>query len=62
MTSSCPKTNRPTMIPVTARLFLRSSDTAIENAAKKHDRKSSKKGKYLYKGTKLKLKNIKVKK
>lgn len=35
---------------------------AIENAAKKHDRKSSKKGKYLYKGTKLKLKNIKVKK
>lgn len=30
----------------------------IEKAAKKHKRKSSKKGKYLYKGTKLKLKNI----
>ena len=30
----------------------------IEKAAKKHGRKSSKKGKHLYKGTKLKLKNI----
>lgn len=34
----------------------------IEAAAKKHGRKSSKKGKYIYKGTKLKLKNITVKK
>lgn len=30
----------------------------IETAAKKHKRKSSKKGKYIYNGTKLKLKNI----
>lgn len=34
----------------------------IERVAKKHGRKSSKKGKYLYKGTKLKLKKIKVEK
>lgn len=34
----------------------------IEKAARKHGRKSSKNGKYLYKGTKLKLKKIKVKK
>lgn len=33
--------------------------SAIEKAAKKHDRKSSSKGKYVYKGTKLKLKTIK---
>ena len=34
----------------------------IEKAARKHGRKSSKKGKYIYKGTKLKLKKITVKK
>lgn len=34
---------------------------AIEKAAKKHDRKSSNNGKHIYKGTKLKLKTIKVK-
>ena len=34
---------------------------AIEKAAKKHDRKSSNKGKHIYKGTKLKLKTVKVK-
>ena len=34
----------------------------IEAAAKKHGRKSSNKGKHLYKGTKLKLKKITVKK
>lgn len=33
---------------------------AIEKAAKDHKRKSSDKGKYIYKGTKLKLKTIKV--
>lgn len=32
---------------------------AIEKAAKKHGKKSSKKGKYIYKGTKLKLKTVK---
>lgn len=31
---------------------------AIERAAKKHGKKTSKKGKYLYKGIKLKLKNV----
>lgn len=31
----------------------------IEKAAKKHKRKSSSKGKYIYKGTKLKLKTVK---
>lgn len=33
--------------------------SAIEKAAKKHDKKSSSKGKYIYKGTKLSLKTIK---
>lgn len=33
--------------------------SVIEKAAKKHGRKSSGKGKYIYKGTKLKLKTIK---
>lgn len=32
---------------------------AIETAAKKHKRKSSSKGKYIYKGTRLKLKTVK---